>query len=138
MNATGPSRRITASESLSLSCKAKFKHEGDEGREYLWKTCIWTRVSDGAACAIEAENDWETNIKQCDSSLGAVNIVGGDRLVCRINIPEATINDKGDWTCKMEECKYESAEGCADKDSGDCFGEDTVHIEVCTRSIMIF
>ena len=102
----------------------------NQGHENLWKKCIWKRKTDGAACMIQAINEWDIETEHCDSSLGAVRIAGGERKKCEIDIPNTKLNDKGTWTCTMEKCADESMGGCAYKDSGDCKGEDQVYIEV--------
>ena len=137
MNATGPPKRLMASEELSLSCTAQFYSidglEESKGKDNLWKTCIWTRNADGATCTIIAKDEWSSKIEQCDSSLGDVNIIGGDRMECRINIPWVKMKDLGNWTCRMEKCNQEEKGGCGHKDSGDCAEEDTFYVAVYYR-----
>ena len=137
VNASGPPKRLMASQELSLWCTAQFYDvdcnnglQAKKGKDNLWKTCIWKRNSDGATCTIEAKDEWTTKIEQCDSSLGQVNIIGGNRMECRINIPHVEMKDLGNWTCKMEKCNDEEKGGCGHKDSGDCSEEDTFFVAV--------
>ena len=129
VNATGPSSHLMETEKLSLSCSAQFYSNGKENKD-LWKTCIWKRDSDGAACKIVAENDIKTKDPECDTSIEDVKQIGGDRHKCSIEIPEVKLKDNGMWTCSMEKCKDKSDGGCEAKDSGICEGEAKVHIEV--------
>merc|ERR1712203_46659 len=133
-----------ASEELSLWCTAQFYDvdcknglHAKKGKDNLWKTCIWNRNSDGATCTIEAKDEWTTTIEQCDSSLGQVNIIGGNRMECRINIPYVEMKDLGNWTCKMEKCNDEEKGGCGHKDSGDCSEEDAFYVAVVPRVTMM-
>ena len=122
-----------ASEQLSLSCTAQFYSGGikeNDRKANLWKTCTWTRNSDGAVCKIKAEDDFSTDFEYCDKTLGEVNNLGGNRGECKINILKARIEDLGNWSCKIEKCRDERNGGCEHRLAGDCIGEDTVMVQV--------
>ena len=129
VNATGPSSHIMETEKLSLSCSAQFYSNGKENKD-LWKTCIWKRDSDGAACKIEAVDNMRLKQPDCDTSIEGVKVVSLSRYNCEIDIPKVKLKDNGMWTCSMEKCKDKSDGGCEAKDSGICEGEAKVHIKV--------
>ena len=138
VKATSPTKNFMEFQKIELSCEATFHNmnssKGYVGEENLWKTCSWTRNSDKAACIIEADDKWTTHIKRCDSSIKTrdegVDIVGGDRRICKINIYRALPMDRGTWTCRMEKCKDLDEGGCSDKDSSSCQGESSVTVTV--------
>ena len=121
-------------ETLVLACTAAFtKLNGERqsrDKDNLWKNCIWTRDSDGAACTQSANDALNIGIGQCDSSMKDVDFGSGNRQECKLIIPSIDLSHRGNWTCRIEKCKDISKGGCSSKGSSDCVGEATVHVMV--------
>ena len=120
-------------ETLFLACTANF-HRGntagvDSGDGNLWKTCTWTRNVDNAACTQTAIDALNIGIGHCDSSMKNVDFGSGNRQECKLSVPSVTLNDRGNWTCRIEECNH-GIGGCSTKGSSDCYGEATVRVVV--------
>ena len=120
-------------ETLFLACTATFYRGNtagvDLGDGNLWKTCIWTRNVDNAACTQTAIDALNIGIGQCDSSMKNVDFGSGNRQECKLSIPSVTVNDRGNWTCRIEKCNN-GIGGCSTKGSSHCYGEATVRVVV--------
>ena len=140
MNATTTPERWTNSKKMVLSCTAQFSkiNSSEEyvGDENLWKLCVWTHLSNKAACSILASNIHSSAIDKCDSSFTkrpeGVDIGSSDRRVCELIIHQASSVDLGEWTCRLEKCKNLKNGGCADKHSSKCFGVQTITVRKST------
>ena len=98
-----------------------------------WKTCSWSRNSDGAECKYEYIQKFEGWIieESCDTAIEDTQFFGSDpnneNKLCGIVVPSADSLDNGTWSCKIHPCKYS---GCAAEKGSVKFDKADIHIMV--------
>ena len=111
-----------------------------------WKTCTWSRNSDGENCRLEyKKTDSKNGMEISRSCSGLIadypfyvnsNWTDVGNQVCGIIIPSASQLDNADWTCRLMQCKKEILGGCGDKDGNDNTVEATINVKVVNDSLM--
>ena len=118
-----------ATERLTLLCKIEHDEALKENHDLFWKTCTWTRLSDGAECHLTAL-EHKTNIESCDVSMGDVEHTITDRLECSITLPNILKIDDGAWKCKLTKCVDRKDGGCSSNITSTCYREIIVNATV--------
>ena len=119
-----------ATERLTLLCKIEHDEALKENHDLFWKTCTWTRLSDGAECHLTAL-EHKTNIESCDVSMGDVEHTITDRLECSITLPDTHQRNNGAWKCTLGKCKDRKDGGCISEYPSNCSREVVVNAQVC-------
>ena len=133
-----PDQVVNEGQTITLMCRVKTDLiDGNDD----WKTCRWSRGSDGATCLYEYKkvqdsiihHHWE--IEQfCEPSMADVEYFGSDpnveNHICGINIPSADQLDNSDWRCVIEECKMVAFGGCSANTGSGNTVEATMNVKV--------
>merc|ERR1712168_435137 len=118
-----PDQVVTEGQQITLSCRVKSDLIDGSAN---WKTCRWSRLSDGATCLFEYKevtngigaNEMEIE-SFCDQKIADVEYFGSDpnveNHICGMDKPSADQDDNSDWKCTIEECKLPSIGGCSAK-----------------------
>ena len=133
-----PDQVLNEGQKITLSCRVKTDLiDGNDD----WKTCRWTRMSDGATCLYGYKkvqdsiihSHWEIE-EFCEPSMTDAEYFGSDpnveNHICGINIPEADQLDNSDWKCTIEECKMVALGGCAANTGNGNYVEATMNVKV--------
>ena len=123
-------------QNVRLFCfvRTKLKDGNDN-----WKTCTWSRHSDGESCRYERKKKDSNNalviVASCSKLLDRYNFfeevyVNVRGYQCGTVIPSANQLDNANWTCTITQCKNENVGGCEDKDGNSNTVEDTVNVKV--------
>ena len=121
---------------LTLSCRVYAENASIQKEELFWKTCTWTRISDGAVCHQYAKEDSEIKKEHCDSTMGDIEIGTGskrDRLECSITLPDTHQRNNGAWKCTLGKCNDRKDGGCISEYPSNCSKEVVVSAQVCKR-----
>ena len=121
--------RVMETERFKLNCSV-ITEDTDKIKEHLWKSCVWTRNSDGAKCSQIAIKPFVTTKESCDTSLVDVELGSSKPLECAISITSASVSDRGNWTCKLKKCKDIEDGGCSSEESSACMAEANVKVKV--------
>ena len=136
-----PDQTLNKGQRLTLECRVKTDLiDGNDD----WKTCRWSRVSDGANCLYEYKkvqdsiinSHWEIE-EFCDQKLSDAIYFGSDpnveNHICGIEIESADQLDNSDWKCTIEECKLPSIGGCSAKNGNGNYVDATMSVEVTPK-----
>ena len=132
LNATMSPGRVMETEKFDLNCIVDVKNS-KQIEENAWKRCVWKRNYDGASCIQTATDAFNTKKEACATSMHAVDTESGtvrSIIKCSISIPYASLDDRGNWTCKLEKCKDEKHGGCGANAASECMGESSVNVNV--------
>ena len=109
---------VNEGDMFRLSCESQTNHENFESSD--WKTCIWERHSDGAACHFVYKNSgtlWNVH-HSCEPSIESsldrkikyegshFSAAGKGNNLCAIIIPKSHRSDTGNWTCTLYQCTH--------------------------------
>ena len=128
-----PDQVLSEGQKLTLSCRVKSDLiDGNDD----WKTCRWTRISDGASCLFEYKKEnGEWKIEEfCEKKLDDVVYFGSDpnleNHICGIDKMGATQDDSSDWKCTIEECKLPPLGGCSARNGNGNYVDATMNVKI--------
>ena len=137
-----PDQVLNEGQTLTLECRVKTDLiDGNDD----WKTCRWTRSSDGATCLYEYKkvqdsiinSHWEIE-EFCEQGLSDAVYFGSDpnieNHICGVQFLSADQQDSGDWKCTLEECKNVAFGGCASNNGNGYYAEATMNVKVNPES----
>ena len=133
-----PDQVLNEGQTLTLECRVKSDLiDGNDD----WKTCRWTRASDGATCLYEYKkvqdsiinSHWEIE-EFCEPGMSDAIYFGSDpnveNHICGIEFLAADQTDNGDWKCTIEECKMWEFGGCSANNGNGNYVEATMNVKV--------
>ena len=130
-----PDQVLNEGQTITLYCHVKTNLiDGNDN----WKTCRWTRNTDGATCLYnyqknKDDDNWAID-EFCEPSLADSEFFGSDpnieNHICGINVPSADQMDNGKWKCALEECKTAMFGGCAHSHGNGNTVEATMNVKV--------
>ena len=133
-----PDQVLNEGQTLTLECRVKTDLiDGNDD----WKTCRWTRASDGATCLYEYKkvqdsiinSHWEIE-EFCEPGMSDAVYFGSDpnveNHICGIEFLSADQMDSGDWKCTLEECKTVAFGGCSANNGNGNYVEATMNVKV--------
>ena len=133
-----PDQVLNEGQTLTLECRVKTDLiDGNDD----WKTCRWTRASDGATCLYEYKkvqdsiinSHWEIE-EFCEPGLSDAVYFGSDpnveNHICGVEILSADQMDSTDWKCTLEECKLWELGGCSANNGNGNYVEATMNVKV--------
>ena len=140
-----PDQVVVEGQVITLMCRVKANLiDGNDD----WKTCRWSRLSDGVTCLFEYKKIQDDFIhshwiveEYCESSLGDVEYFGSDpnveNHICGINVASADQGDNSDWKCTIEECKNVAFGGCSANNGNGYTVEATMNVKVNNASLLL-
>ena len=133
-----PDQVLNEGQTLTLECRVKTDLiDGNDD----WKTCRWSRASDGATCLYEYKkvqdsiinSHWEIE-EFCEQGLSDAVYFGSDpnkeNHICGVQFMSADQQDNGDWKCSLEECKNVAFGGCSSNNGNGYYAEATMNVKV--------
>lgn len=139
---------VNEGQAVKLFCYVQTKSNYENAN---WKTCTWSRNSDGANCRfvyMKMGNNTDGKIAEfCSPSIENYRFFGKvkdpnvkvhgnghstdeENQICGISIPSANRKDNADWTCTIMQCKNHNVGGCGAKDGNNNTVEATINVEV--------
>ena len=133
-----PDQVLNEGQTLTLECRVKTNLiDGNDD----WKTCRWTRMSDGATCLYDYKkvqdsiinSHWEIE-EFCEPSMSDATYFGSDpnveNHICGIQFAAADQADNSNWKCTLEECKNVAFGGCSSNNGNGYYVEATMNVRV--------